>query len=213
MPMLSNTIDHLAQALLLTCILNELTFVSAHFVSCQKWSYLKWACFRNVLLPALFLDGGFIFHWSPWAFDPLDPVDTPLNIQLFLSSGFCARMCMVRSAKEKKCLKLDIPQTDSCRGKFCLKSTLCQMETCQLSMLLRFSCKEITGSCSETGKIFVIFFLIWNIKCQQCPAYTILIQFMVQHCNLYHPLPSELPEQWFFIMCATFRNMKVSPNT
>lgn len=111
MPMLSNTIDHLAQALLLTCILNELTFVSAHFVSCQNWSYLKWACFRNVLLPALFLDGGFIFHWSPWAFDPLDPVDTPLNIQLFLSSGFCARTCMVRSTKEKKCLKLDIPQT------------------------------------------------------------------------------------------------------
>lgn len=41
MPMLSNIIDHLAQVLLLTCILNELTFVLACFVFCQNSSCLQ----------------------------------------------------------------------------------------------------------------------------------------------------------------------------
>lgn len=104
--MLSNTIDHLAQALLLTCILNELTFVPAHFVFQQNSSYLKWVCFRNVL-SGLCLHGGFIFHWSQWS---TVPIDTYLNTQFFLSSGFCTRMCIARSTREKKSLKLDIPQ-------------------------------------------------------------------------------------------------------
>lgn len=105
MPMLSNIIDHLAQAILLTCILNELTFVPAHFVFWQNSSYLKWVCFRNAL-SGLCLHGGFIFHWSQWS---TIPIDTHLNIQ-FLSSGFCSRMCIARSTREKKCLKLDISQ-------------------------------------------------------------------------------------------------------
>lgn len=86
MPMLSSIIDHLAQVLLLTCILNELTFVSACFVFCQNSNYLQWACFSNDLLSAVCLDGGLVFHWFQWAFDSHLLIDTALNIQFFLSS-------------------------------------------------------------------------------------------------------------------------------
>lgn len=54
--------------------------------------------------------------------------------------------------------------------------------------------KKSLEAAQKTDKFFV-FFLIGNIKCQQYPAYTILIQFMAQYCNLYHQLPWELPEQ------------------
>lgn len=73
--------------------------------------------------------------------------------------------------------------------------------------------KKLVEAAQKLAKFSVIFFLIWNIKCQQSPAYTILVQFMAQYFILYHQLPWELPEQWFFIMCGTFHTMKVSPNT
>lgn len=103
MPMCSNIIDHLAQVLLLTCILNELTFVLACFVFCQNSSYLQWACFSNVLLSALCLDGGLVFHWFQRAFDPHLLIDTALNIQFFLLSVgvLCKNMYSYVNKREK----------------------------------------------------------------------------------------------------------------
>lgn len=59
------------------------------------------------------------------------------------------------------------------------------------------------------GGFIYLFILIGNIKCQQYPAYTILIQFMAQYCYPYHQLPWELPEQWVFIMCGAFHTICV----
>lgn len=66
---------------------HPLTFIPACFVVYQNSSYLQWACFSNVLLSVLCLDGVLVlFHWFQWAFDSYLLIDTALHIQLFLSS-------------------------------------------------------------------------------------------------------------------------------
>lgn len=83
-PTLSNIIDQLAQVLLI-CVLNELTFVLAHFVFCQNSGSLQWACSAMF---SFLLSGeeDLVFHWFLWASNPLPLIDPALNIHFFLSS-------------------------------------------------------------------------------------------------------------------------------
>lgn len=97
-------------------------------------------------------------------------------------------------SREENLVKLAVPQSsvEVCFPEISVTTNGEVSVVCICSLVSHV--KETLEATQKSDKDFCIF-LIGNIKCQQHPAHTILIQFMAQCCYPYHLLPWELPEQ------------------